>query len=73
MRWADFLVENSISRAHASAGREKGLHVSTIFLYICAVQSRSNSTADALFEIADAQQGYFTAKQAADAGYLLGG
>ena len=36
------------------------------------MQSRSNSTADALFEIADEQQGYFTAKQAADAGYLLG-
>jgi len=52
--------------------REWVLHVSTSFLYICAVQNRPNSAADALFEIADEQQGYFTAKQAADAGYLLG-
>ena len=30
------------------------------------------STAEALFEIAEGQQGYFTAKQAAEAGFLFG-
>jgi hypothetical protein len=48
------------------------LHVYTNFLYICAMRSQAKTVSDALFEIAEAQQGYFTAKQAADAGYQLG-
>lgn len=34
--------------------------------------SPAKATADALFEIAEGQQGHFTAKQAAEAGYQLG-
>lgn len=34
--------------------------------------SQAKTVSDALFEIAEGQQGYFTAKQAADAGYQLG-
>ena len=33
---------------------------------------RAKTATDSLFEIAEGQQGYFTAKQAADAGYQLG-
>lgn len=33
---------------------------------------RAKTATDSLFEIAEGQQGYFTAKQAADAGYKLG-
>jgi predicted transcriptional regulator of viral defense system len=37
------------------------------------MRSRAKTTtSDALFEIAEGQQGYFTAKQATDAGYQLG-
>jgi predicted transcriptional regulator of viral defense system len=36
------------------------------------MRSRAQTPPDALFEIAEQQQGYFTAKQAADAGYQLG-
>jgi predicted transcriptional regulator of viral defense system len=36
------------------------------------MRSRAKSAGDALFEIVEGQQGYFTAKQAADAGYQLG-
>jgi predicted transcriptional regulator of viral defense system len=36
------------------------------------MRSLAKSVSDALFEIAEGQQGYFTAKQAADAGYQLG-
>jgi predicted transcriptional regulator of viral defense system len=42
-------------------------------LYICAVRGQVQKNAfGALFEIAEWQQGYFTAKQASDAGYQLG-
>ena len=71
-RWAGNHVKTAISRVHKIPDREKRLHVSTSFLYICGVQSRTNSSGGALFERVDEQQGYFTAKQAADAGYLLG-
>jgi hypothetical protein len=50
-------MKNAINVVPEFAAQAKELHVSTSFLYICAVQSRSNSTADALFEIADEQQG----------------
>ena len=36
------------------------------------MSSQVKSASDALFEIVEGQQGYFTAKQAADAGYQLG-
>jgi hypothetical protein len=48
------------------------LHTYTSFLYIRNVRHQSQSTPAALFETAEGQQGYFTAKQAAAAGYLLG-
>jgi predicted transcriptional regulator of viral defense system len=41
-------------------------------LYIRAVRGQAKTVSDALFEIAEGQQGYFTAKQAAAAGYQLG-
>ena len=48
------------------------LHVYTTYLYIRAVGIQAKTATDSLFEIAEGQQGYFTAKQAADAGYQLG-
>ena len=36
------------------------------------MRSRAKNAPNALFQIAEQQQGYFTAKQAADAGYQLG-
>jgi predicted transcriptional regulator of viral defense system len=48
------------------------LHVYTNFLYIRAMRGQAKIAFDALFEIAEGQQGYFTAKQATDAGYRLG-
>ena len=36
------------------------------------MRGQAKSASDALFEIAEEQQGYFTAKQAADVGYQLG-
>ncbi len=36
------------------------------------MRDSTKTAADSLFEIAEGQQGYFTAKQAADVGYLLG-
>jgi predicted transcriptional regulator of viral defense system len=47
------------------------LHVYTTDLYICGVPNQ-RKPADALFETVEGQQGYFTAKQAADAGFRLG-
>jgi predicted transcriptional regulator of viral defense system len=41
-------------------------------LYIRAVRIQAKTATDSLFEVAEGQQGYFTAKQAADAGYQLG-
>jgi predicted transcriptional regulator of viral defense system len=41
-------------------------------LYIHVVRHNRKSASADLFEIAEGQQGYFTAKQAAKAGYLLG-
>jgi hypothetical protein len=41
-------------------------------LYICGVPNRKPCAADALFEIVEGQQGYFTAKQAAEVGFRLG-
>jgi predicted transcriptional regulator of viral defense system len=51
---------------------ETPLHVYTKPLYIRAMRSQAKAIFTALFEIAEGQQGYFTAKQAADAGYQLG-
>ena len=48
------------------------LHAYTTFLYIHNVRHQSQSKSINLFEIAEGQQGYFTAKQATTAGYLLG-
>jgi predicted transcriptional regulator of viral defense system len=48
------------------------LHEYTNSLYVCAVSSAAKTAADVLFAIAEGQQGYFTSKQAADAGYQLG-
>jgi hypothetical protein len=48
------------------------LHVYTNILYICAMSGRAKTVPAVLFESAEGQQGYFTAKQAADAGYQLG-
>jgi predicted transcriptional regulator of viral defense system len=48
------------------------LHVYPNALYIYDVPNQKPSAADALFEIIEQQQGYFTAKQAAEAGYRLG-
>jgi len=36
------------------------------------MRGRAKTVSDALFEIAEGQQGYYTAKQATDAGYQLG-
>ncbi len=48
------------------------LHVYTNYLYIRAMRSQAKTVSDTLFKMAEGQQGYFTAKQAADAGYQLG-
>ncbi len=48
------------------------MHIYTTLLYIRAMHSRAKSISEALFEIAEGQQGYFTAKQAAQAGHQLG-
>lgn len=48
------------------------LHVYTIALYTCDVPNRKPSAANALFEVVEEQQGYFTAKQAAEVGFQLG-
>jgi predicted transcriptional regulator of viral defense system len=55
----------------AGAGKTR-LHVYTNTLYIREMRSQAKTVSTALFEIAERQQGYFTAKQAADAGYQLG-
>jgi hypothetical protein len=41
-------------------------------LYVSGVPNQRQSAADALFEIVEGQQGYFTAKQAAEVGFRLG-
>lgn len=48
------------------------LHGYTKSLYIRAMRSQAKAVSDALFEIVEGQQGYFTAKQATVAGYQLG-
>lgn len=48
------------------------LHKYTIFLYIYEMKVQGKNASTALFEIAEGQQGYFTAKQSAAAGYQLG-
>jgi predicted transcriptional regulator of viral defense system len=48
------------------------LHVYTNYLYIHAMRSQTKAVSDVLYGIAEGQQGYFTTKQAADAGYQLG-
>ena len=48
------------------------LRIYTSGLYIHVVRNNGKSAVAALFKIAEEQQGYFTAKQATDAGYLLG-
>jgi len=64
---------NSSRALHPTHGRpETVLHVYTNVLYIYAVPNQKPSAADALFEIVEEQQGYFTAKQAAEVGYRLG-
>jgi hypothetical protein len=59
-------------RYDVSQRLETSLHVYTTSLYIRAMRSQAKTVSDVLFEIAERQQGYFTAKQAADAGYQLG-
>jgi hypothetical protein len=50
-----------------------GLHIYTNNLYICAMVARvKRNVPAALFESAEGQQGYFTAKQAVDVGYQMG-
>ena len=51
---------------------EMPLRVYTNSLYICAMRSRAKTVSESLFQIAEEQQGYFTAKQAANVGYQLG-
>jgi hypothetical protein len=41
-------------------------------LYICTVSRAAKTAADELFAIAEGQQGYFTSRQATNAGYQLG-
>jgi predicted transcriptional regulator of viral defense system len=48
------------------------LHVYTNFLYIRAVRGQVKIASAVLFDVAEEQQGYFTAKQTAAAGYQLG-
>ena len=48
------------------------MRIYTSGLYIRVVRNNGKSAAAALFGIAEEQQGCFTAKQATDAGYLLG-
>lgn len=48
------------------------LHVYTNILYNRAMSDRAKTVPAVLFESAEEQQGYFTAKQASDAGYQLG-
>ena len=48
------------------------LRVYTSCLYIRDMSTKGKSASDRLFELAEEQQGYFTAKQATEAGYLLG-
>src|ERR1035437_14250 len=52
--------------------KKSPLHVYTNALYICAMRRRAITAPEALFQIAEQQQGYFTAKQAAEVGYPLG-
>ena len=60
-------------RISATHGFENPLlHVYTNSLYICAMRSQAKTVSDALFKMAEGQRGYFTAKQAAEAGYQLG-
>lgn len=51
---------------------QSNLHVYTTGLYVYAVPNQKPTAADALYEIVEGQQGYFTAKQAAEVGLLLG-
>ena len=50
----------------------KQLHAYTTFLYIRAMRNQVKTVFEALFEMAEGQQGYFTAKQATEAGYQFG-
>ena len=58
--------------ACSAATQEIILHAYTRILYICNVRSQIKTSSITLFEIAEGQQGYFTAKQATAAGYQLG-
>jgi predicted transcriptional regulator of viral defense system len=51
---------------------ETELPIYTNYLYIHVMGRHTKTISKTLFEIAEEQQGYFTAKQAADVGYLLG-
>jgi hypothetical protein len=48
------------------------LHVYTNYLYVRAMRSQAKTVSDTLFKMAEGQQGYLTARQAADATYQLG-
>ncbi len=48
------------------------LHIYTTPLYFRVMRGLAKSASDAFFEVVEGQQGYFTVKQAADAGYQLG-
>ena len=52
--------------------RNPQLHAYTNILYIRAMPKQAKTVSDALFAMAEGQQGYFTAKQAAEVGYQLG-
>jgi predicted transcriptional regulator of viral defense system len=52
--------------------QKTALHVYTILLYMCVMHKRVIPVASALYQVAEEQQGYFTARQAVDVGYLPG-
>lgn len=64
------MIAGRISSTHGIETQR--LHIYTNYLYIRAMRSQAKTVSDALFELAEGQQGYFTAKQAADSGYKLG-
>jgi hypothetical protein len=67
------IVEGWDADSHSSAKPLKGpLHNYTNYLYVHGVRNQAKKAPEVLFEIAEGQQGYFTSKQATEAGYQLG-
>jgi predicted transcriptional regulator of viral defense system len=58
--------------AGGGACQKTSLHNYPSFLYIYAMPHSVQSAHDSLFKFAEEQQGYFTAKQAVEVGYLPG-